>query len=852
MAIGAQLDAQITDAAMKHGVDPALLKRIVQIESSGNPLAQTGKYKGLGQFSDAEWAKYGKGGNIWDANANANALAAKVAAESQSFQAKTGRAPTPIDIYMQHQQGPAGAVAHAANPEGIAWQNVAKYYSSPAIAKKAIWGNMTPEMKAQFPGGVDTVTSGDFTGGWDKKLGMGNGPSSPSVATQPGLVASANEAAPVPTGATAEAKAPMGGGPAPAVSGGSSNDTLAGGMGGDTLTANGPLSAPADNSKLAEELMKSGMTPSTAPGWGTTIGKMAQILSAGVMQHQQQKRADEYNAQLAKLLSGTSSPESMGRAMLMSGNPALMQKGAEMIAAANAPKSAPTIISGPADAYGRPGPQQVWNPEAINSRGGKGAYEPLSMHTAGAASTPQAPAAPAPVTRAPSSAQPAMAAPAPSVGAEDTLGEQPTAAPTPATSGAPAYPLAAPAAGGSEPVPIRMKNTVQLDPVTGRPLAEPQPATPAQGAPTAAPAIPPGYTVGPPVPKVPADQVQKLAPGGAGFLYDASGTPIFENKSEVDTRAKLAEKKADTQAEARQQVEGVSGVIADARKLSETPGFGDALRINQRHANINVPTPWGPIGGNMMEPINSAVRAYDPQNPAWSARDDITATQQRLNLLVARPLMKGQGQVTESERASISDAIGNLSNATSKADYQFKLNSVQRMINDMNSGSGVKSDTAAQTSKPTNEELQSLIDNKAGTFNTDKMIDLSKKYNVHPLDMQDYLVDYAKRGAPHNQETPAPVTPPTTAQTAPTASPANVSYVAKEPAPAMPPATPIDMLKTIPAQQGAGARTPPGMTAGLPQADIYGTTPIAYQQSQQPALPYDQMIKALLGQGASQ
>lgn len=844
MAIGTQLDAQITDAATKHGVDPALLKRIVQIESGGNPLAQTGSYKGLGQFSNAEWAKYGGGGNIWDAAANANALAAKVAAESKSFQAKTGRAPTPIDIYMQHQQGPAGAVAHAANPEGIAWQNVAKYYSSPDIAKKAIWGNMTPEMKSHYPGGVDTVTSGGFTGGWDKKLGMGNGPQSPSVDGAPVPVSGAAEAAPVQIGGVAQAKAPADGGPAPAISGGSSKDTLAGGTGGDTLGGNGPLSAPTDNSKIAEELMKSGMAPSTAPGWGTTIGKMAQILSSGIMQKQQQDRNNEYNSKLAQLLSGTGSPESMGRAMLMSGNPALMQKGAEMIAAANGPKSAPAIVSGPADSYGRPGAQQVWNPEAINSRGGKGAYEPLSYHTAGAAPAPAAsPMAPAPAARAPT---PASAA---SVGAEDTLGEQPSAPATPA----PSYPLAAPpASGNAEPVPIRMKTGVQLDPITGKPISATPPATsPAAPAPaTPAEAMPSGYTSGPPVPKVPADMVQKLAPNGSGFLYDANGTPIFEHKSEVDTRAKIAEKTAATNQEARQQVEGVSGVIADARRLSETPGFGDALRINQRHANINIPTPWGPIGGNMMEPINSAVRAYDPQNPAWSARDDITATQQRLNLLVARPLMKGQGQVTESERASISDAIGNLSNATSKADYQFKLNSVQRMINDMNAGAGVKMDTAAQTSKPSNEELQSLIDNKAGTFNTDKMISLAQKYNVHPIDMQDYLVDYAKRGAHGGLEAQA-ATPPTVPVPQP---PAQTEQHPAQPAAPLPtPTAPtVDMLKTVPAQQNSAARTPPGTTANLPQADIYGSTPIAYQQSQQPATPYEQMIRALMGQGANQ
>jgi hypothetical protein len=39
-----------------------------------------------------------------------------------------------------------------------------------AWAKRAIWGNMTKEMKAQFPKGVESVTSADFVRLWAERF----------------------------------------------------------------------------------------------------------------------------------------------------------------------------------------------------------------------------------------------------------------------------------------------------------------------------------------------------------------------------------------------------------------------------------------------------------------------------------------------------------------------------------------------------------------------------------------------------------------------------------------------------------------------------------------------------------
>jgi soluble lytic murein transglycosylase-like protein len=93
-----------SSAANANGIDPNTLNTFAWIESGGRPDAQTGSYRGLFQLSPAEFNKYG-GGNIFDPTDNTNAAARKLAAETQSFQSTYGRAPTPADLYMVHQQG---------------------------------------------------------------------------------------------------------------------------------------------------------------------------------------------------------------------------------------------------------------------------------------------------------------------------------------------------------------------------------------------------------------------------------------------------------------------------------------------------------------------------------------------------------------------------------------------------------------------------------------------------------------------------------------------------------------------------------------------------------------------------
>lgn len=179
-----RFDDIITREATRAGLDPDTVKRIIHIESGGRPNAQTGSYKGLMQLSDAEFAKYGPAGvpdahgpsgNVFDPEANIIAGVNSLADKSAKFAASHGgRAPTATELYMMHQQGEAGAANHFANPDRPAWQNMLNTaegrQKGEGWAKAAIWGNIPSDMRRQFPGGVDSVTSRDFVNVWQQKV----------------------------------------------------------------------------------------------------------------------------------------------------------------------------------------------------------------------------------------------------------------------------------------------------------------------------------------------------------------------------------------------------------------------------------------------------------------------------------------------------------------------------------------------------------------------------------------------------------------------------------------------------------------------------------------------------------
>jgi hypothetical protein len=156
-------------ASQEYGVPFDVLKRFAGIESSFNPRAKTGSYKGLFQLSSQEFKRGGGKGSIYDPEANTNAFVKTLKSNMAQFEKIMGRPPSGWEAYLVHQQGTAGGPAHLKNPDQPAWKSM---YSTPEgrqkgarWAKKAIWGNVPASQKRQYKS-VENITSGDFTNLW--------------------------------------------------------------------------------------------------------------------------------------------------------------------------------------------------------------------------------------------------------------------------------------------------------------------------------------------------------------------------------------------------------------------------------------------------------------------------------------------------------------------------------------------------------------------------------------------------------------------------------------------------------------------------------------------------------------
>lgn|SRR5262245_31952789 len=161
-----QWDELIEKHARRVGIDPAWMRKIMHVESGGDPRNVTGSYQGLFQLSNREFKAHGGSGDIMDPEQNTMAAANKLAAEKLRFSQKYGREASLKDIYMIHQQGEGGYGKHMANPDRPAWQNMAETGEGKAKgvawAKRAIWGNVPDNLKAKY-GSVENITSRQFT-----------------------------------------------------------------------------------------------------------------------------------------------------------------------------------------------------------------------------------------------------------------------------------------------------------------------------------------------------------------------------------------------------------------------------------------------------------------------------------------------------------------------------------------------------------------------------------------------------------------------------------------------------------------------------------------------------------------
>jgi len=154
------------------------MRAIMKIESGGNPNARTGSYKGLYQLSDSEFNRLGGRGNIFDPKENERIAMLKLQQEADQVSKKLGRALTPGEIYLVHQQGVGGSYEHLTNPGRPAWQSMHATGEGRNKGEKwsrlAIWGNVPDKDKARY-GSVENLTSGEFAKLWSDRIARGGG-----------------------------------------------------------------------------------------------------------------------------------------------------------------------------------------------------------------------------------------------------------------------------------------------------------------------------------------------------------------------------------------------------------------------------------------------------------------------------------------------------------------------------------------------------------------------------------------------------------------------------------------------------------------------------------------------------
>jgi hypothetical protein len=165
----------IEEEAKWWGVNPRWLKIIAFLESSGDPKAKKGSYRGLFMFDSRpgqSWEIHGgKGNDIEDAANSTRAAIKEFQANQKAFFAKYRRNPTLGESYLMHQQGSTGAFIHMRNPSGLAWENLflAGLRIPEAEAKKRIRSNLPPALRPR----AESMTSHEFMDHWLRKVSGG-------------------------------------------------------------------------------------------------------------------------------------------------------------------------------------------------------------------------------------------------------------------------------------------------------------------------------------------------------------------------------------------------------------------------------------------------------------------------------------------------------------------------------------------------------------------------------------------------------------------------------------------------------------------------------------------------------
>ncbi|WP_102830639.1 transglycosylase SLT domain-containing protein [Bartonella bovis] len=113
----------ISQAAQRYDLPESFLKRVAMIESGGDPNARNKNSSagGLYQFLDSTARQY-KLDNKFDPLQSIDAMARLTKDNIRYLQTALGRPPSEAELYLAHQQGPAGAARLIKNPDAPASQ----------------------------------------------------------------------------------------------------------------------------------------------------------------------------------------------------------------------------------------------------------------------------------------------------------------------------------------------------------------------------------------------------------------------------------------------------------------------------------------------------------------------------------------------------------------------------------------------------------------------------------------------------------------------------------------------------------------------------------------------------------
>jgi hypothetical protein len=156
----------VSDAAIRHGVDPNALLIVAWLESRGNPNAKNPNSSagGLFQQIDSNAHDYGVA-NRFDPNQSADGAARFMRDNVQALERVLGRLPTAGELYLAHQQGAGGAIKLLTNPNA-----------------KAV--DLVGSEAVRLNGGRLDMTAGEFAMLWTKKAGDTHVPDGGFMAAQ--------------------------------------------------------------------------------------------------------------------------------------------------------------------------------------------------------------------------------------------------------------------------------------------------------------------------------------------------------------------------------------------------------------------------------------------------------------------------------------------------------------------------------------------------------------------------------------------------------------------------------------------------------------------------------------------